>query len=196
MPARLDFKAIAENTDIYEVAKYLGLTITKDRATCPVCDRERSLQFYAETNTFFCHSAQKGSDCISLVAHIKGYSGQYPAAKELAEQFAMPSGTQEVRTAPQKPQGRTEKSQPARAPEFDPAKFAAKLIYSEEVEALGITEAEAASVALGYHPQRKQLYFALRDEFGFTTGYVAVKGELKMPPKLLQNPNVVKLKRA
>jgi hypothetical protein len=42
-----------------------------------------------------------------------------------------------------------------------------------------------------------KLYFALRDEYGFTAGFVAVvDGALKMPPKLLDNPTVVKLKRA
>jgi hypothetical protein len=70
--------------------------------------------------------------------------------------------------------------------EFDPALFATKLEY---VEDLGISEEN------GVGENRGRLYVALRDEFGFTAGFVAVENP-KFPKQLLKNEQVVKLKRA
>src|SRR4051812_34726301 len=87
MPERLDFKTIAEEIDIFAVATHLALNVVKNRATCPACESDRAIEFYPETNTFHCHSAKVGSDCISLLAHVRNYQGQYHAAKELVELF-------------------------------------------------------------------------------------------------------------
>jgi hypothetical protein len=78
---------------------------------------------------------------------------------------------------------------------FDPAAFASKLVFTDEVAKLGISEEDATRLQIGFN--RGKVYIALRDEFGFTAGFVAfADGQLKMPPTLLTNPSVVKLKRA
>ena len=118
---------LAEDVDITAVARHFNLTILKDRATCPVCESERSIQLFAETNSFRCHSAGLSGDCISLCAHLTG-TGMYPAAKALSKLFATPSGARNnsSTTAPQKPEARTAPhAQPA--PSFDPESYLTKL---------------------------------------------------------------------
>src|SRR5689334_22513386 len=94
MPARLDFKEIAERVDIYEVARLLGINIVKDRAVCPRCESERALQFFPETNSYQCHASgnTQNTDCIALWAHVRGYEGMYRAAKEISELFPATAG--------------------------------------------------------------------------------------------------------
>lgn len=200
MPARLNFKEIAENNDIYEVAQYLGLTITKDRATCPVCESDRALQFYAETNSFYCHSIEKGGDCISLVAHVKSYSGQYPAAKELADRSGTATAARtETATTPQKPGGRTEKSQPAPPKTekaalkgFDKTKFADSLDYDGEVEKLGKENAELYRIGT----KRGKLYLPICPPDVEPVCWAELhEGKLRLPDEWLPN-NVVRLRRA
>src|SRR4051812_42958900 len=106
MPAKLNFKEIAETVDIFDVAKHNQLIVSKDRATCPVCETERALQFYPETNSFTCWASKVSGDCITLHAHVNRYEGQYRAAKEIAEHFLSEQiPLKENRTAPQKPIG-------------------------------------------------------------------------------------------
>lgn len=219
MPARLNFKEIAENNDIYEVAKYLGLTVTKDRATCPACDSERALQLYAETNSFYCHSMEKGGDCISLVAHVKGYSGQYPAAKELADRSGTATAARtDTATTPQKPGGEkqlpptssklgqsgrvhqqpVQKSAKVDRP-FDPVKFEASLAYTENVAAMGITEADATLMGIG--EKRGKIYVPVRWPSGSIAGwqYTDEKGVVHFPKTWLADEvaaNVIPLRRA
>lgn len=208
MPARLDFAAIAERTDIHTVASTLKLTRLKDRYHCPACDSERAIELFTDTNTFACYAAPPppgrkhlGGDIIGLWAHIKGYDGMYRAAKDLQELFGTPDGARtDPATAPQKPEARTARAQPAPIPAkaegFDPAAFAGKLGYTEEVAALGITQTDADALGIGFY--RGKLYQALRYANGECAGYSAfANGELKLPAKLLpQTSNVVQLKRA
>jgi hypothetical protein len=53
----------------------------------------------------------------------------------------------------QKPEGRKQPASPSK--EFDPVAFAAKLVFNEEVEALGLTEEDTTKLGIGWHPQRK-----------------------------------------
>jgi hypothetical protein len=208
VPGKLDFKQIAESVDIEAVAAHLGITFKANRAQCPVCqsDDQRSLQCYPETNSYSCWAAKVSGDVISLWAHVNGYQGMYRAAKQLSEQFCNPSLAGHVEqvpevsrgTAPQKPEARTEsvprRTQPA--PAFDATAFAAKLIYSEEVKALGFSEEDAERFGVGFY--RGRTYFPVRDASGFVAGFVGyTKGELKVPPSWLVPPhtNVVPYKR-
>lgn len=194
MPPPLNFKQLAQDIDIAEVAHLLKLEPHKDRFACPTCDNDRAIQLFPETNSFRCHIAKISGDCISLYGHANNYVGQYRAAKELSEHFQTAKAAGAL-TAPQKPAGGKQPAAPKEEITFDPEKFAAKLTYTDEVSALGLSEADATRLGIGV--TRGKLYLALRDEFGFTTGFVAyAEGQLKMPPKLLPNPNVVKLRRA
>jgi hypothetical protein len=88
-------------------------------------------------------------------------------------------------TVPRKPEGR---KQPASPPKkFDPVAFAAKLVFSDEVEALGLTEEDATKLGIGWHPQRKTIYFPQKDDTGFVCGFIGfANGELKMLPRWLE----------
>lgn len=210
MPGYLDFKAIAEAVDITSVANHLGLTIHKNRAACPACNSEndRALEFLPESNSFRCWTASPPNgqkcltgDCIGLYAHVKGL-GMYASAKALAELFGIANASRNSSaTAPQKPESRTEKSQPAPAPKqtFDPAKFAARLVYTDEVKALDISEEDAERMGVGYHAARKAVYFPIRNPDGSIAGFIGCDAnrQLKLPPQWLAgNPKVVQLKRA
>lgn len=195
MPGRLDFKQLALDIDVEQVADWLGLKLTNKanniRTECPTCGGDdRTLQIFPETNSFRCYKAEISGDVISFYGHCRNYTGMYRAAKELAEHFHTADAAGSP-TAPQKPVGRT---QPATAPKkelvFDPASFASKLTY---VPDLGISEEEATRLGIGEH--RGKLYIALRDDFGHTAGFVAVEHP-KFPKTLLKNEGVVKLKRA
>jgi len=197
MPARLDFKAIAERVDIYAVAKHLGLTVVKDRAACPVCATERAIQFFPETNSFQCHASgnTRNSDCIALYSHIKGYDGMYRAAKELDELFGTADAAPDSSsTAPQKSEGRSQPapaSRPASKTEhaFDPEAYAAKLVYNDDVAALGITEDDAERLCIGHASTgllRGRVAFPIRNADGSIAGFIGWNGEdLKLPSKWL-----------
>jgi len=123
---------------------------------------------------FYCFEAKIGGDCLALVQHITGLEVQ-DAAHFLAPKEA---------TVPQA--GRAETTAPKN--EFDPAVFAQKLVFSPEVSALGISEEDATRLGIGFHPQRKTVYFPQKDETGFIAGFIAFKdGKLVMPPKWLEH---------
>lgn len=196
MPQRLDFKAIAEDIDIFAVASHLGLVVKANRATCPACDTERAIEFYPDTNTFYCHAGKGGSDCISLYAHVRGYQGQYRAAKELSEHFLHAKAAEVSSTPPTSPEARTAKSQPSSTKAFDPEAYAAKLTYSEEVAALGITEDDANRLSIGYAStglHRGRVVFPVRNIDGSIAGFVSAT-DLKVP-NTWQKGNVVPLRR-
>jgi hypothetical protein len=210
MPAQLDFKAIAEEVDICEVARHLGLELTRDlRSPCPACQsQDRAIELIEETNTFRCWAAPPppgkkvlGGDCITLYAHVKGFQGSYRAAKELSEIFGVGGPVTRTRTstsiAKHVPENGT--VPPAREKAttkggdnrpFDPVAFAEKLKYSPEIEALGISEEDAQALGVGWY--KGKLYQALRYDDGSTAGYSAITGDIKLPSKLLpQVHNVV-----
>lgn len=214
MPAQLDFKAIAEEVDIVEVARHLGLDLTRDlRSPCPVCQsQDRAIEFIEDTNTFRCWAAPPppgkkvlGGDCITLYAHVKGFQGSYRAAKELSEIFGVGGPVTRTSsiakhvpkkgTAPPAREKATTTRETTRTP-FDPAAFAEKLEYSSEVGALGYTEQEAADFGIGQY--RNVVYKAARYASGVTAGYWKhVDGKWAAPKQWLPDAsNVVQLKRA
>jgi DNA primase len=209
VPAYIDFKNLAERIDIEEVARSLGVHTKRGgkelRAACPRCESEdaRALQILPETNSYRCYAAGISGDCISLHAHIKGV-GMYQAAKALQEHFRTAAAGGEPATTPTRPVGGTAaKAQPAStklpAPEraFDPEEYAAKLQYTDAIEALGITKEDAQTLGIGYAStgvHRGSVVIAIRHPTGEIAGFAGIKGEVKLPSKWLQ-PKVVELKK-
>ena len=202
MPFKVDFKTLATSVDIIDVARLVKLTLTKTmRADCPACDSANAIQIFAETNSFRCHSAGQSGDCIALYAHIQGYQGMYKAALELQQHFGTAEGAARpvVATTPQKPEARTAKvAQPAPASRkatdaFDATAFAEKLQYTDEVEALGISQEAAQRFSIGGY--RKKVFFPIRDADGTIVCFIDDK--LAIPPQLKEttSTNVVRLKR-
>lgn len=220
MPARLDFKAIAESVDIFQVAQALQLVVKNGRADCPICESERSIELVEETNTFLCYAGTPragnkylAGDCIALYAHIKA-TGMYQAAKEISEQLVRYRGIVHTNpdratvsaTTPQKPGEMSPSVSTAPSPprkgtagEFDPEAYAAKLAYSPEVAALGISEADAAQFQIGFAStgfHRGKVVFPIRHPSGEIAGFASyANGEFKFPTRWLP-VKVVQLKRA
>ena len=195
MPEKLNFKEIAQNIDVEAVANLLGLTVKGNRASCPACEDERSIQLYPETNSFFCHSANKGGDVIGFYAHAKNYDGMYRAAKELHEHFSA-QRTAPV-TAPQKPAARNQPSAPpkkdAAQKGFDKEKFAESLSYDGEVADLSETVAQRHRIGT----KRGKLYLPICPPDVEPVCWAELHdGKLRLPDSWLPASNVVTLKRA
>ncbi len=217
-PKFVPFEDVEALASIDQLAVMLGLDPKRSgnqlRCACPVHGGDhRTLAISPQVKSrrgsegvFYCQADKSGGDRIGLVAHVMEM-GQQDAAFFIASQFGMQiansnsDGTvnstvrKDRATAPPAQKKATEKAAP-KPHEFDPQAFAAKLVYSEEVAALGVTEEEAESLGIGFY--RGKLYQALRYANGQTAGYSAfANGELKLPSKLLpQTSNVVRLKRA
>lgn len=205
----INFAAVKEAVSIEAAAQLLNLDVKQSanqlRGACPACqsDDDRSLAITPNKAVFFCHSGKVGGDCISLVGHILGLS-----MKDAAEwlQDTLPQ-QERSRTVPTKPEGGKQPApnsneqpkvglKPTSSPIFDAKLFAAKLVYSDEVKTLGLTEQDAERFGVGFY--RGRTYFPVRDANGFIAGFVGYsKGELKTPPSWLDAPNdkVVQFKR-
>lgn len=199
MPGFIPFKELAEQVDITEVARHLGLKLRPSsgelRGQCPTCQSgdHRALCVYPETNSFRCFAAEQSGDCIGLYSHIKEV-GMYPAAKALKELFSPSlSGTVPSKSVEKKAEPR--KVEP---PAFDPQKFAERLTWGDAVAQLGLTKDEAAHLGVGYHTGRKGVFFPIRHADGSISAFIGIKdGKLVMPPQWLPpSGNVVKLRRA
>lgn len=193
----IDFRAIKEAVSIEAAAQLLNLDVKQSskqlRGACPACqsDDQRSLAITPDKNVYFCHAAKTGGDVISLVGHILGLS-----MKDAAEWLQDTLPQQRQSTVPTKPEVRKAQAQPAPALKaFDPAAFAQKLAFTDEVKALGISEADAERFTIGF--TRGKVYFPVRDANGFIAGFVGyANGELKFPPTWLpQDTKVLAFKR-
>jgi DNA primase len=193
----VDFKAIKAAVSIEDAANLLNLTLKKNsnqlRGGCPACGNtdERILAITPARNLFYCFEAKKGGDQIELVCHITGLDVQDAAA------FLSPTGPAHRSEKPEQKRAAATKRSAETPPTFDPVAFAAKLTFSDEVADLGLTEETATRLGVGWHPQRKAIYFPQKDDTGFVCGFIGfANGELKMPPRWLEQSKVVKLKRA
>lgn len=211
--AYVDFAALKAAVSIDQVAELLGLATKQEgsqlRTACPACKSggDRAIVLTPAKGLFYCFSAKKGGDCIGLAAHVMGV-GNNDAANFLADQLGIGDSTvnpdrgnstvsKDRATAPQSPERRTGQN-PQPAPNFDPEKFAARLVYSDEVAALGIEEAIASDLGIGWHPQRKKVYFCIRHEDGSKSGFIGCDAnqKLTLPPQWLPSSRkVVPLKR-
>jgi len=190
----IDFKAVKDAVTIDRTAQLLNLQLkqsgTQLRGQCPACqsDDDRSLAITPAKNVYFCHAGQTGGDCISLVAHILTLT-----MKDAAEWLQETLPQQRTATVPTKPEARNQPAPALKA--FDPAVFAQKLAYTDEVKALGLSEEDAQRFTIGF--VRGKVYFPVRDANGLIAGFIGfANGELKLPPQWLPPPsNVVQLKR-
>jgi DNA primase len=190
----IDFKAIKEAVSIEDAAHLLNLQLKRSanqlRGGCPACgnDDERILAVTPARGLFYCFDAKTGGDCIALVQHITGLD-----VKDAAEYLA-PHSREDSHSSPCPP-AEKKKGGDKNASPFDPAAFASKLAFTDEVAALGLTEADAARLGIGF--TRGRVYFPMKDDTGFVCGFIGfADGQLKMPPKWLEQSKVVKLKRA
>jgi hypothetical protein len=206
------FEEIEELASIERLAQMLNLDIRRSgaqwRCECPthpghhrdLCISPQIRSKRGSLGVFFCQREKIGGDRIGLVAHVMDI-GQQDAALFIAQQFGMEIAHSKHVTSKQVEQVTVCEDRatvpPAQKPSkggdnrpFDPEAFAAKLEYSSEVQALGISEADAEALGIGWY--RGKLYQALRYEDGSVAGYSAISGEIKLPSKLLpQVHNVV-----
>lgn len=225
MPYKYDFAAIKREFPILDVVNLLGLTIKEKnsgwRGPCPVCDSGNEDSFtvtpnparadYGQCSCFRCRNEpwgiHDGTDSIGLVKLVRNCS-MLDAAKYIKDSL----GSSRTETRPQrrqssnapKPRPReTNEIQPS-APEpklphdFDPEKFASRLVWNEEVEKLGIGQRDAERLGIGWHTGRKAVCFPIKNPDASYSAFIMVKdGKLIMPPQWLATNNVVALpKRA
>ncbi len=203
----IDFSHVEQLATIEQLADMLGLNPKKERTqlrcSCPIHGGERSLAISPDVRSkrgslgvFFCQEAKTGGDRIGLVAHCMDI-GQQDAAFFIQEQFGTGTvdGTvnstvsKERATVPQKTEGRA--NVPTKPEGFDPAAIAAKLAYTEDVGALGISEEDAAGLGIGFHAApgflRGRVAFPIRNGAGTIVGYIGYqKGgnpPLKVPSR-------------
>lgn len=206
----LDFAEIYPLADIEQIAQMLNLKLRGSRTMrceCPVHGGdERTLcvtpgiehKLSGSQGVWFCQKEQKGGDRIGLVAHVLEM-GQQEAAYFIREQFGKGTvdriGNSNCHGNSSLPITKRDAPPP---PTFDPEKFASRLVWSDEVAALKLTEEEASRLGVGFHPQQKHVYFPIRSPDGSISAFIGVKdGRVKLPPQwLTTGGNVVKLRRA
>lgn len=200
-----DFKELKERIHIDALFVPLGIEAKPNlryttgqqwRAPCPACNGDdRSLVITKDgmaRQIFYCFKARKGGDLIGLWSHVTGQS-----APEAAEAIIEHSSEAEHSTGTQY-QGREHSSRSPTVPQkpraeptapFDPAAFAAKLTYADELKAWGISEKDAERFEIGIY--RGLIYVPLRDQDGAIAGFIAHSPDQKpklpkswLPPKL------------
>lgn len=206
----IPFDEVDQLASIEEVAEMLNLKVVKRRphqfrCECPTCKGQdlaitpgvRSKR--GMLGVWFCQNCQTGGDKIGLVAHVLKLDDQKEAAFFIAEQFGagtVNSNTGTVTSTVSKSranQPQNEQKAEPTASKFDPVKFASKLAFSEEVRALGFSQADAEHYGIGFY--RGHTYLPLRHPSGAIAGWCAIiEGKLKLPPQWLPDTsNVVVL---
>lgn len=211
MPKFVPFEEIEALADIGQLAEMLNLKLrgtTTLRCECPVhggddrtlCITPGVRSRRGSLGVFYCQKAQEGGDRIGLVAHCMEM-GQNEAAQFIMSQFGGGTSNSDTgavhRTSSVPTTNRASPPAPA-PPTFDPEKFATRLVWHEEVAKLGLNEAQAAALNIGWHPQQKHVYLAVKYPSGQIAGFVGVRdGKIKLPPQWLPaSANVVQLRRA
>jgi hypothetical protein len=175
----LDFAEVYPLADIEQIAKMLNLDLRGSRTmrcACPVHGGDdRTLcvtpgiehKLSGSVGVWFCQKEQKGGDRIGLVAHVLEM-GQQEAAYFIREQFGKGTvdGTGNSHRHSNGSRSITKREEPPPPPTFDPQKFASRLLWSDEVAALKLSEEEASRLGVGFHPQQKHVYFPIRNDDG------------------------------
>lgn len=210
----VDFAEIRERLSIEDAAEMLPVEWKTEgqqlRANCPVHGGDRSLIITPAKGLFVCKAtteAKKGGDCIALCAHVMKTTN-FEAGQYLAQQIGMLARNSTVNSnsnnstvsktraeAPKREPTRPTKTEQA----FDVAAFLAKLVYSDEVSALGFTEEDAEHFQVGFY--RGKVYAPLRHPSGeIACFYDYGNGALKLPVRsrwLEQSaPNVVRFPKS
>lgn len=210
-----DFRQVKARVSIMEAAKMLNLTLHKEknqfRGVCPACNSPdpRKLAITPDRGIFYCFDAKKGGSCIDLVMHITGLdmaeAGEFLLRSE--EPFADATAPRNSSsTTPPEPEGQLKPPPPAHSAAvpaqkkgqepFDPNTYASKLTYTDEVAALGLSEADAARLQIGYSSSgfhRGAVVVPLRWPDGTIAGFISAQ-EWKFP-KALVPPKVVPMVR-
>jgi DNA primase len=195
--ARLDFNDIKAHVSLEQVMQMLDLRLKKSgsqyRGDCPVHGGNDRTFVVTPNKGFYCFSEKKGGDQIAMYAHCKECTN-YDAAVAITAHFRLTnSPAPEVK--PNQRQVNSKTTSEPQARDFDPDAFAAKLQYTPEVEALGLSQEDADRIGVGWHPQRKAIYLGFRNPDGSWSGWMKFsEGELVMPPSWIST-NVVPMKR-
>jgi hypothetical protein len=122
---------------------------------------------------FYCFDAKTGGDCLALVQHITGV-GRTRRGRFLIPAFA---GAAHDSPVPEQKKAAATKKDTV----FDPAAFAAKLAFTDEVADLGISEEDATRLQSASRTERFTF------PFGTISGFIGfADGELKMPPQWIR----------
>jgi DNA primase len=212
--AFIDFAAVKAAVSIEDAVALLGLELapasSQLRGCCPRCQRggDRALVVTPAKGLFVCFGAEKkcGGDQLALVAHIAGLSvrdaAEWLAGTVTSEQEQVTSNkllvSKERATVPPEQKGGT--NRPAKTEQaFDPAAFIAKLVYSDEVAALGFSEEDAEYFQVGFY--RGKVYAPLRHPDGSIAAFYDYgNGALKLPLRSRwlepSAPNVVRFPKS
>lgn len=172
----IDFQEVKAAHPITEVADRLGLTLKKDgaalRGKCPSgAEGERKFVITPAKGAWYSFAAQKGGDCISLVAFVKGIGLKDAAAWIIGD------------NEPEKKKPKAAEGEPAAKPSegFKPLDY---LQYDHEaVIAVGFDPDVAMKLGIGYAPRgvmRGTIAIPVRDSNGKLCGYVGVT-DAKLP---------------
>lgn len=172
MSYALDFAKIKAEHSIESVASRLGLKLKPHgqafRCQCPSGEGdERGMAITPAKQAFYSFPAQKGGDCISLVAFVRGCSPK-EAAAWIQGQATQP-----------------EKSAQAERPSqgFQPLDY---LQHDHDaVIALGFDPDDAKRLGIGFAPRgvlKGTVALPVRTEDGKLSGYVGVT-DAKLPPR-------------
>jgi hypothetical protein len=206
----ISFEDVEQLADIEELANMLGLKTKKYNASqvrcaCPIHGGDDTTLAISpairskrgSVGVFYCQKGKAGGDRIGLVAHCMEI-GQQDAAFFIQEQYGKSTDT--VTSTVSKKRATVppeQKREPTR--QFDPNEYLSKLTYSEEIEALGISEADAQALGIGFVTSglhRGRIAIALRWPSGEIAGFGSVEGgTIKLPAKFIP-PKVHVLKRA
>lgn len=196
--AYVDFAALKEAVSIEDVANLLDLKLKQAgnqyRCECPVHGGgERGMVITPSKNLFYCFKAGNGGDQLALYAHVQEIETKQ-AASEIAGQ--MGQGTVTCTEPVTRTSSTTITKTPVPPqPTFDPEKFRQRLVWHDDLAKQGLTPELAESLGVGYHAQRKRIYWASRHPNGDIAGFRDDQG--KPPPQwLAASTNVVKLRRA
>jgi DNA primase len=163
----IDFQALKANLRIEEVAKrFIECAEEGDvlRGSCPVCAprNPRAIIITPEKQLYYCFTAKKGGDLISLVAHVRNLS-QRDAAKLLAVS--------------------EREEEPEHTGTLEPLKY----LQAEHplVTELGFSRDVCEAVGIGYASKglmRTHVAIPIRMPDGVLVGYIGVKAA-QLPPK-------------
>jgi hypothetical protein len=193
----VDFKAIKEAVTVEYAMVLLSLKGMKAeqgsyRGECPACRAggSRTLVITPEKESFYCFTAKKGGDVISLVAHLHGTSMK-EAAGWLQDRMAKKA------TVPQKNEERPTPSSQRRENGFQPLSHLQ--FDHENVRAIGIGAEDAARLGIGYTARgllKGMVCIPVRLEDGTLSGYVGIQsGKVPREWHGLKPTNVVPLKK-
>lgn len=205
MPKFVPFEEIENLATIEQLAEMLDLKLVggrTGRCPCPVhggddrtlCVTPGVRSKRGSLGVFFCQKAGDGGDRIGLVAHCMEM-GQQEAALFIQSQLGTGTVTSTETSTVTVSKDRATKA-PEATPPFNPEKFASKLAWAKEVQALGITKSDAERLGIGFHAQRKCVFFPVRNPDGSISGFIGCdeKRGLKLPPQWLAAGNVVRLR--